>query len=49
MFLDYFKMVVNEYRLDLASPETDKIFLDQMQEFFFGTGGKLPNEYIKPE
>ena len=45
MFLDYFKMVVNEYRLDLTSPETDKIFLDQMQEFFFGAGGKLPDEY----
>ena len=48
MFLDYFKMIVNEYRLDLSNPETDKIFEDQMKEFFFGTGGNLPNEY-KPE
>lgn len=47
MFLDYFKMIVNEYRLDLASPESDKIFLDQMEEFFFGKGGKLPDEYIE--
>ncbi len=48
MFLDYFKMIVNEYRLDLSNPETDKIFEDQMTEYFFGTGGELPNEY-KPE
>ena len=46
MFLDYFKMIVNEYRLDLASPESDKIFEDQMNEFFFGKGGNLPNEYV---
>ena len=45
MFLDYFKMIVNEYRLDLSNPETDKIFLDQMQEFLFGSGGELPEEY----
>jgi len=48
MFLDYFKMIVNEYRLDLASPESDKIFLDRMEEFLFGKGGKLPDEYVNP-
>ena len=46
MFLDYFKMIVNEYRLDLTSPESDKIFEDQMNEFFFGQGGNLPDEYV---
>jgi Fe-S cluster biosynthesis and repair protein YggX len=45
MFLDYFKMIVNEYRLDLSNPETDKIFMEQLSEFFFGTGGDLPKEY----
>jgi Fe-S cluster biosynthesis and repair protein YggX len=48
MFLDYFKMIVNEYRLDLTSPESDKIFEEQMKEFFFGKGGNLPEQY-KPE
>ena len=46
MFLDYFKMIVNEYRLDLSTPETDKIFFDQMEEFLFGKGAELPDEYI---
>ena len=45
MFLDFFKMIINEYRLDLTSPESDKVFEDQMKEFFFGKGGKLPEQY----
>ena len=48
MFLDHFKMVVNEYRLDLTSPATDKVFEDQMREFFFGDGIKLPDEFVPP-
>lgn len=48
MFLEHFKMVVNEYRLDLSSPATDRIFEDQMREFFFGEGGKLPDEFVPP-
>ncbi len=46
MFLDYFRMIVNEYRLDLSNPDTDKIFIDQMNDFFFGEGGKLPEQYV---
>ena len=48
MFKDYFLMIVNEYRLDLSSPKTDQLFLDQAKEFFFGEGGQLPDQY-KPE
>ena len=48
MFLDHFKMVVNEYRLDLTSPATDKVFEDQMRDFFFSGGMKLPDEYVPP-
>ena len=49
MFKEYFLMMVNEYRLDLASPKTDQIFLDQANEFLFGTGGKLPDEFKPAE
>jgi Fe-S cluster biosynthesis and repair protein YggX len=48
MFLEHFKMIVNEYRLDLSSPATDKVFEDQMREYFFGEGIKLPDEYVPP-
>jgi Fe-S cluster biosynthesis and repair protein YggX len=46
MFLDYFRMIVNEYHLDLSSPNSDQIFEDQIKEYFFGEGGKLPDEFV---
>jgi Fe-S cluster biosynthesis and repair protein YggX len=46
MFLDYFKMIVNEYRLDLNSPESDKIYEERMREFFFGADTKPPEQYV---
>lgn len=49
MFLEHFKMIINEYRLDLTSPATDKIFEDQMEEYFFGDGAQLPDEFVPPE
>lgn len=45
MFMDYFKIIVNEYRIDLTSPESDKIFEDQMREYFFGKGGEMPEQF----
>lgn len=44
-FMDYFKIIVNEYRIDLTSPESDKIFVDQMKEYFFGKGGEMPEQF----
>lgn len=49
MFTEHFKMVVNEYRLDLTSPSTDKIFEDQMRDYFFGEGVSLHDEYVPPQ
>lgn len=49
LFLEHFKMIMNEYRLDLSSPESDKVFEDQMNEFFFGSGAKLPGEFTPPK
>jgi len=48
MFKDYFLIIVNEYRLDLSNPQTDRIFEDQVNEYFFGKGGQLPEQY-EPE
>lgn len=48
-FLEHFKMIINEYRLDLSSPATDKVFEDQMRDYFFGDGADLPDEYVPPE
>jgi Fe-S cluster biosynthesis and repair protein YggX len=44
-FMDYFRIIVNEYRIDLTSPDSDKIFTDHMKEYFFGKGGKVPEQF----
>ena len=44
MFAEHF----NEYRLDLSSPATDKVYEEQLREYFFGEGMKLPDEYVPP-
>jgi len=47
-FLEYFKMVVNEYRLDLTSPMADQVFEQKMNEYFFSENYQMPEGY-KPE
>jgi Fe-S cluster biosynthesis and repair protein YggX len=44
------KMIVNEYRLDLTSPQGQKVLLDQAEKFFFGDGATdKPADYVPPE
>lgn len=49
MWIEYSKMLVNEYRLDLTSPRHQQILLTEAERFFFGEGGQLPPEYEPPE
>ncbi len=48
MWLEHSKMVVNEYRLDLTSPEAHKILMEQCEQFFFGDGAALPPDFVPP-
>jgi Fe-S cluster biosynthesis and repair protein YggX len=41
-------MVVNEFRLSMANPESQKIIMQQMEQFFFGEGAALPPDYVPP-
>ena len=44
------KMIVNEYRLDLTSPQGQKLLMEQAEKFFFGDGqADRPAEYVPPE
>ncbi|HVU50506.1 MAG TPA: oxidative damage protection protein [Polyangia bacterium] len=44
------KMIVNEYRLDLTSPQGQKLLMDQAEKFFFGDGAAdRPADYVPPE
>ena len=48
MWLEHFKMVLNEYRLSPADPRTTEILYQQAEQFFFGEGAELPPDYRPP-
>lgn len=49
MWLRHSTMVINEYRLNPADPEAQKVLRDEMEKFFFGEGAAPPPEYVPPE
>jgi Fe-S cluster biosynthesis and repair protein YggX len=48
LWKEHLKMIMNEYRLNLASPEAQEIVLKQMEDYFFGEGAALPPDYVPP-
>ncbi len=48
MWLEYFKMIMNEYRLSPADPRSNEILFKQAEQFFFGEGAQLPPDYQPP-
>jgi Fe-S cluster biosynthesis and repair protein YggX len=48
MWLEHFKMIMNEYRLSPADPRTPQILYGQCEQFFFGPGADAPPEF-KPQ
>jgi Fe-S cluster biosynthesis and repair protein YggX len=48
MWLEQMKMIMNEYRLNLGTPEAQEFLLKQMEEYFFGDGAALPPNYVPP-
>ena len=48
-FVEYFKMVINEYRLDLTSPAADQIFEQKAEEYFFSGNANMPEGYVPPK
>ncbi len=49
MWIEYSKMLMNEYRLNPLDPASHKIMEEQMEQFFFGVGAKLPEGYVPPK
>jgi Fe-S cluster biosynthesis and repair protein YggX len=48
LWVEHSKKIVNEYRLDLTSPMGQKVLLEQAEEFFFGSGGHNPPDFVAP-
>ena len=40
MWLEAAKMIINEYRLNLATPEAQEIIAEQMENYLFGDGDR---------
>ncbi len=49
LWKEHLKMIMNEYRLNLATPEAQEIVLKQMEDYFFGEGAALPPDYVPPQ
>jgi Fe-S cluster biosynthesis and repair protein YggX len=49
MWLEQMKMIMNEYRLNLGTPESQEFVLKQMDDYFFGEGAALPPGFVPPK
>lgn len=49
MWIDHSVMIINEYRLNLATKEAQQIYDEQLEQFFFGEGAQLPPGYVPPK
>jgi Fe-S cluster biosynthesis and repair protein YggX len=46
LWVEYSKIIMNEYRLNPLDPQSLKIMEDQMEQFFFGDNAKLPDQFV---
>ena len=49
MWLEHMKMLMNEYRLNLGTKEAQEFLLEQMDQYFFGSGVTLPPGYTSEQ
>ena len=49
LWLEHSKMIMNEFRLNPLDPSSQKVMEEQMEQFFFGAGAKLPEGYVAPK
>ncbi|HXS18394.1 MAG TPA: oxidative damage protection protein [Polyangiaceae bacterium] len=49
MWLEHSKMLINEYRLDLTSPQGQQVWYGEMEKFFFGEGSSAPPDFVKKD
>jgi len=45
---EHSKILLNHYGLSLADPEARRFLMQQLEEFFFGEGARLPEDFIPP-
>lgn len=45
---EHSKILLNHYGLSLADPEARRFMMQQLEEFFFGEGARLPEDWVPP-
>ncbi|HEY4106338.1 MAG TPA: oxidative damage protection protein [Polyangiaceae bacterium] len=48
-WLEHSKMLINEYRLDVTSENGQRIWMTELEKFFWGEGSSAPAEYVAPK
>ncbi|MBS1117810.1 MAG: Fe(II) trafficking protein YggX [Deltaproteobacteria bacterium] len=48
LWIEHSKMIVNEYRLDLTTPDAHKKLKEQCEAFLFGAGAEMPPDFVPP-
>jgi Fe-S cluster biosynthesis and repair protein YggX len=49
MWLEHSKILINEYRLNLMSQPHQRIWMTELEKYFFGEGAQLPAEFVAPQ
>ncbi len=39
-------LLINHYGLNMRDPQAQKFLMEQLEEFFFGTGAQLPEDWV---
>ena len=45
-WLEHSKMLINEFRIDLMSEAGQRIWMTELEKYFFGEGAQLPPDYV---
>ncbi|HHH10852.1 MAG TPA: oxidative damage protection protein [Sorangium sp.] len=45
MWLEHSKMLINEFRLDLLSEAGQKVWMSELDKYFWGEGSQLPPDF----
>jgi Fe-S cluster biosynthesis and repair protein YggX len=44
-WLEHSKMIINEFRLDLTSEQGQRLWMTELERYFFGEGSDLPPDF----
>lgn len=48
LWMDQVTILINHYGLTMADPRAQRFMEEQMEEFFFGEGARLPDDWVPP-